>query len=388
MKFYAEATFGKPERDAVLEVFDKGWLSGGEQTTAFEEKLAAWWGVKYAVAVNSGSSANFIAMQALDLPKDSEVITMAMGFPTTVSAIIYHGHTPVYVDCDIPSYTINTDSLEEAISSKTKALFFAHTLSNVADMDEIMEFVKKHEIKLIEDCCDAVGSTWAGRKVGTLGNMATVSFYPAHHMTTFGEGGAILTDDVLLYQKCKSIRDWGRSCICPRTRQKGCSARFSNPPFDHRYYYTNLGMNLKMNEASAAFGIQQIDRLEDFIQKRKDNFKALRDALGGIEDIILPETEQLAEPSWFAFPIIVKNHDKKMIMEALEAQGIQTRAIFAGNITRHPAYASSGRIVGDLRNSNRVLEHGFFVGVGPRLDETDMIEIANAIKNVMGGKKG
>jgi len=378
MLYYAEATFGTPERDAVLEVFDNGWLSGGVQTHEFEQKLAKAWGSKYAIAVNSGSSANFLAVQALGLPKGSKIITMAMGFPTTVSAIIYHGHIPIYVDCDIPSYTINLDQVEE-VAKDADAIMFAHTLGNICDMDRLMEIVEKYDLKLIEDCCDAMGGKWDGKPIGTFGKMSTVSFYPAHHMTTFGEGGAVFTDDPNIYLKAKSMRDWGRACFCPPKVDNACGMRFANPPFDHKYYYINLGSNLKMNEASAAFGIQQLKRLPDFIKVRKENYQTLRDYLYDMDDrIILPESNPKADVSWFAFPLITKGDSK--VHEKLEKDfGIQTRALFAGNLTKHPAYKNTGIEHGDLKNSNEVLNKAFFVGVGPRLSEQDMEYIGESI---------
>jgi len=378
--YYAEATYGEEERAKVLEVFDGKWLSGGKYSQEFEEKLAKWWGVKYAVAVNSGSSANFIAVQALGLEKGSEVITTAMAFPTTVSAILYHSLEPVYVDCDIPQYTIKLDEIEQAITDKTKALFFAHTLGNMCDMDKLMAIVKKHNLKLIEDSCDATGSTWKGQKLGTFGDMATVSFYPAHHMTTFGEGGAILTNDYALYRKCKSIRDWGRACWCRWDEAAACGNRFVNPPFDHKYFYINLGMNLKMTEAQAAFGVVQLDRLDGFISKRRENFATLIKYTDS-DKYILPTYLPDADPSWFAFPITLKNQNRKEFVENLESKGIQTRSLFAGNITAHPAYRNTGRIASSLVNSNTVLNRTFFVGLGPKLNEDDMKYITSVLNN-------
>lgn len=366
---YSECTFGEKEKQAVLDVFDSGWLSGGKYTSKFEKALAQWWGVKYAVSVNSGSSANFIALQALNLKKP-EVVTMAMGFPTTVSAIIYQNLTPVYVDCHLPSYTIDLKELEKAITKKTGAIIFAHTLGNVCNMDQVMKIVWKHGLKLIEDCCDAMGSTWKGKKVGTFGDLATVSFYPAHHMTTFGEGGAILTNNQKLYKIAKSIRDWGRDCYCPWNVSNACGKRFANPPFDHKYYYTRLGMNLKMTEAQAAFGSVQIDRLEDFINKRKHNFVRLCQLITN-PDVILPVELSGASTSWFAFPILYKKN-KQQFVEYLEKNGVQTRAIFAGNITRHPAYKGKGRVVGKIPNSNKVMRGAFFVGLGPKIGEKQL----------------
>jgi CDP-4-dehydro-6-deoxyglucose reductase, E1 len=375
MLLYAEATFGEEEQDAVLDVFTNGWLSGGKKTSEFEEKLAKWWGVKYAVAVNSGSSANFVATQALDLPKGSEVLTMALSFPTTVSPILYMGLKPVYLDCDLPSYTVKLD--DSAVTKDTKALIFAHTLGNIVNMDEVMSFVKKHDLKLLEDCCDAMGGNWKGKPVGTFGDMATVSFYPAHHMTTFGEGGAILTNDYTLYNACRSIRDWGKACVC-KFAEHGCKARFANPPYDHRYFYTRLGLNFKMTEASAAFGTVQLDRIDDFVRSRKINFDYLYHALKDVAIVTTPI--EGADPSWFAFPIYHPN--KLRATEYLEKHGVQTRSLFSGNILKHPAYKGSGRSV-PVPNSDKVLDNVFFVGVGPKLTIDDLDYMIKRIKETL-----
>ena len=372
---YASATYGEPEKKLVLDVFEKGWLSNGYYTDLFEKKLAEWWGVKYAVAVNSGSTANFVAMQALGLNKGDEVLTMAMSFPTTVSPIIYLGLKPVYLDCHIPSYTIKLD--DSLVTKDTKALIFAHTLGNVADMDSVMAFVKKHNLKLIEDVCDAVGSAWKGQNVGTFGEMATVSFYPAHHMTTFGEGGAILTNSLSLYHKCKSIRDWGKDCTC-NYNEGGCKTRFSNPPFDHRYYYTSLGLNFKMIEASAAFGVAQLDRLDGFIKSRKENYEFLNSELENY--VRTPEVFEGADVSWFAFPIY---HPRKTeIVEFLENRRIQTRSLFSGNILNHPAYKNSGRH-NSLINSEKVFANVFFVGLGPAIRQSQLEYMVRTIKEAL-----
>lgn len=422
---YAECTYGKPEIKAVNKVLKNGWLSGGEQTAKFEEELAKWYGVKYAISTNSGSTANFIALQSLDLPKGSEVITTACGFPTTVSPIYYHGLVPVYVGIQsYGTYTIDLEEVEQVISKKTKAIMFAHTLGNMCDMDKLMGIVKKHNLRLIEDTCDAVGSKWNGKLAGTFGDLATLSFYPAHHMTTGGEGGAIITNSSQLYKKCKSIRDWGRACYCKwdETNPDGaCRHRFDNFPFDHRYFYTSLGLNMKMTEMQAAFGREQLKRLDRFIEKRKKNFKRLYDNLNrdirmrmllprwgvkyqktlvwkkpgdfskpkkyGISESKKKErafNNPIADISWFAFPLTFDLLNRTKIMEYLESKGIQTRTLFAGDITQHPAYKNLPyRAVESLLNTKTVMESTLFVGVGPKLTFKDMDYMAKTIKEVL-----
>ena len=264
MLSYASVTYGHSEKQNVMDVFDRGWFSGGYYTDKFEKKLAKWWGVKYAVAVNSGSSANFIAMQALDLDPGSRIITTpGAAFPTTISPIIYHRHTPIFVDIRMTTLCIDESQVLDA-APLSDAIIFAHTLGNTPNMDFIMDIARNFDLKVIEDCCDAMGSKFRDRKVGTFGDMATVSFYPAHHMTTGGEGGAILTNNPKLYKKCKSIRDWGRDCVCGwNTKGTVCKNRFFDG-FDHRYYYTSIGMNLKMTEFQAAFGVAQLEKVEEY----------------------------------------------------------------------------------------------------------------------------
>lgn len=402
---YGEATFGRPEILAVNRVLAHGWLSGGDQTALFEEEFAQWYGMDYALAVNSGSSANFIALQALSLPEGSEVITCALAFPTTVSPIYYHRLMPVYVDIESScTYVIDLGEVEEAITPATKAIMFAHTLGNVCDMDYLMKIVKKYNLKLIEDCCDAVGSKWRGQLAGTFGNLATVSFYPSHHMTTGGEGGMIITNDKGLYLKCKSIRDWGRACYCRYDEKNingACGHRFANKPFDHRYYYTNLGLNLKMTEMQATFGREQLKRLDGFIARRKENYQYLRQLLekdnhylavpkpastftsrglpsdpwGGQE----PERD-FADPSWFAFPLTFYNLDRSKIINFLEANGIQTRTLFAGDLAQHPAYKHLPfRKYGECLNADMVLRESFFVGIGPRITKKELRYMAKMI---------
>jgi len=372
---YTRAIYGDPEKEAVNRVLTNEWLSGGIETTRFEEELAEWWGVKHALSCNSGSSANFIALQALELPESSEIITPAgAAFPTTISPMVYLHHTPVFIDTDLRTLCLSQDGLEQAIGEKTRAIVFAHTLGFMPDMDRLMAIANKHRLLVIEDTCDAMGSRQKGRKAGTFGNIATVSFYPAHHITTGGEGGAILTNDSHLWRKCLSIRDWGRDCFCRAGYpQPACKNRWASPPFDHRYYYTSLGMNLKLTEMQAAFGREQIKRVDEFIALRKRNYAILAAALGRHFD---------PDISPFAFPVMVQ--DKEKAMARLEEMGIQTRTLFAGNILAHPAYQNiSKRIVGDLPNAKLMLEQAFFVGVGPHLTVKNMEYIADCLTEVL-----
>lgn len=394
---YGKATFGQPEIKAVNAVLKNGWLSGGEQTAKFEEELAKWFGVKYAIAVNSGSCANFIALQSLGLPKGSEVITCALAFPTTVSPIYYHGLIPVFIDVDAAKnlYTIEVCQLERAISKKTKAIMFAHTLGNMCVMNLVMEIAREHKLAVIEDTCDAVGSKWRGQLAGTFGDLGTISFYPSHHMTTGGEGGAILTNDDNLNRKCRSIRDWGRACYCKYNEKNingACGHRLDNPPFDHRYFYINLGLNMKMTEMQAAFGREQLKRLDGFIEKRKKNYNYLYTKLykpervfdlPGMTDFPAPFRED-HEISWFAFPYLAPEGKKMEMIRYLEKNGIQTRTIFAGNITSHPAYKNlPKRIIGDLESTKEIMRRAFFVGIGPKMTFKDLDYIAEKINEYL-----
>ena len=374
---YASAIYGTAvpsEQQAVNRVFDSPYLSGGEETIKFEEELAKWWGVEYAISTNSGSSANFIALQSLDLPKGSEVITPAGGaFPTTISPIIYHGLKPVFVDINLDTLCINIFELLNNLAFGD-AIIFAHTLGNMPEMEKVMFHAKYFGLRVIEDCADAMGSKQNGRKAGTFGDLATVSFYPAHHMTTGGEGGAILTNNEQLAMKCRSIRDWGRACHCRvGYPAPACGNRFSNPPFDHRYYYTNLGMNLKLTEMQAAFGRVQLKQVDSWIELRRRNYNILARRLG---------MKECGELSPFAFSILSKKKTK--VVEHLTKHNIHTRAIFSGNILEHPAYKNINcRIIGDLTNSKRVFNEGFFVGCHPGLSINDMNFIADKLKEVL-----
>lgn len=365
---YSKGIYSQEEKDAVMRSLDSGWLSNGKETQAFESEFAKWWGVRYALTTNSGSTANLVALQSLGLPKNSEVITPAGGaFPTTVAPMIYLGLKPVFVD--VKGLTIDPDEIEKAISDKTSAIVFAHTLGQVADMGRIMGIAKRHNLKVMEDCCDAVGSKQNGKMAGTFGDVATVSFYPAHHMTT-GEGGMVLTNSPGVYHEAMSVRDWGRDCVCRvGGPNPACGNRWKNPDFDHRYYYSRIGLNFKMTEMQAAFGREQLKRLDGFIEVRKRNYRILAEALGE------PYNDEISP---FAYPLMSKNRNRDM--NALEQAGIETRVLFGGNLLKHPAYANIDcRVVGDLPESDRLFRESYFVGVAPHLTEENMLFIAEKI---------
>lgn len=361
------------------------WFTTGRFAEDFERKLARFVGVRSASLVNSGSSANLVALSALTSPKlgdrqlrpGDEVITVAAGFPTTVNPIFQNHLVPVFLDVTIPGYEIDTDQLEAALSEKTKAIMVAHTLGNVFDLDVVTAFARKHSLWLIEDCCDALGSTWKGRHVGTFGDIATVSFYPAHHIT-MGEGGAVLTDKPNLQVLIESFRDWGRDCWCAPGKDNTCGKRFDwqlgDLPcgYDHKYTYSHIGYNLKATDMQAALGASQIGKLPHFVARRRENFQHLHVALKPLDDcLLLPEPTSGSAPSWFGFPIGVREDApfrRDDLTRALEARKIGTRLLFGGNLTRQPAYQGRRyRIVGNLPNSDFVMNNVFWIGVYPGL---------------------
>lgn len=361
------------------------WFTTGRFAEEFERKLARFVGVRCASLVNSGSSANLVAISALTSPKlgerrlkpGDEVITLAAGFPTTINPIFQNNLVPVFVDVTIPSYQIDISQLEAARSERTKAIFIAHTLGNVFNLDAVTDFAKKHNLWLIEDCCDALGSTWKGRQVGTFGDIATLSFYPAHHIT-MGEGGAVLTDRPDLKVLIESFRDWGRDCWCDPGKDNTCGKRFEwqlgKLPcgYDHKYTFCHVGYNLKTTDLQAALGASQVDKLPEFIERRKENFRHLRAALEPLAGVlILPEATQGSDPSWFGFPIGVREDaafSRNELIRHLETNKIATRLLFGGNLTRQPAYADrSYRSIGELKNSDFVMNNVFWIGVFPGL---------------------
>jgi CDP-6-deoxy-D-xylo-4-hexulose-3-dehydrase len=380
--------------DDICSVVDSaldGWFTTGRFAKDFERKLARFVGVRSASLVNSGSSANLVALSALTSPKlgdralrpGDEVITVAAGFPTTVNPILQNRLVPVFLDVNVPTYEIDVTRLEEAYSPRVKAVMIAHTLGNVFDLDAITAFCKKHNLWLVEDCCDALGSTYRGQKVGTFGDIATVSFYPAHHIT-MGEGGAVLTDTPALQVLIDSFRDWGRDCWCEPGKDNTCGKRFDwqlgTLPcgYDHKYTYSHVGYNLKATDMQAALGVSQIAKLPEFIARRKENFAYLKAALKPLQEfLILPEASRHAEPSWFGFPIAVKPDapfTRDQLTHHLESRKIGTRLVFAGNLLRQPAYQGyPHRVVGTLTNTDFVMNQVFWIGVFPGLGK-DMLD--------------
>ncbi len=374
------------------------WLTTGRYAAEFEEKFAQWMGVKHCLLVNSGSSANLVALSALTSPKlgdkrlkpGDEVITVAAGFPTTVNPIFQNRLVPVFLDVKLPSYDIDVDQLEKALSDKTKAIMIAHTLGNPFNLEAVMAFAEKHDLWVIEDNCDSVGSTFQGKKTGTFGHLATVSFYPAHHMT-MGEGGAVLTSDTRLKKLVESFRDWGRDCWCAPGVDNTCNKRYGwqlgTLPFgyDHKYTYTHIGYNLKMTDMQAAVGVAQLDKLPEFVQKRKDNYAFLWKQLEELQDVLtLPQATPNSEPSWFGFPLFV-NEDapftRNELVQHLEANRIGTRLLFGGNLLRQPLYEGwEYRVVGDLSSADKIMNCVFWIGVYPGLTEEMLTYVAKTIR--------
>jgi CDP-6-deoxy-D-xylo-4-hexulose-3-dehydrase len=370
---------------AVVDAALDAWFTTGRFAEEFERKLARFVGVRSASLVNSGSSANLVALSALTSPKlesrrlmpGDEVITVAAGFPTTVNPILQNRLVPVFVDVALPSYQIDVRQLERALGPRTKGIIVAHTLGNVFDLDAVVAFARENRLWLIEDCCDALGSTWKGRPVGTFGDIATVSFYPAHHIT-MGEGGAVLTDQPSLRLLIESFRDWGRDCWCDPGKDNTCGKRFDwqlgTLPcgYDHKYTYSHVGYNLKATDMQAALGASQMEKLPDFIQRRKDNYRYLLSGLEALQEyLLLPRATPGADPSWFGFPIGIREDApfrRDELIRILEAKKIGTRLLFGGNLLRQPAYQGAEfRVIGDLPNTDFVMNNVFWIGVYPGL---------------------
>lgn len=408
---YASRVYDEKEMCNLTDAMLDFWLTTGRFSDEFEKKFAKWIGVKYANLVNSGSSANLIAFMTLTAPElgerqirpGDEVITVACGFPTTVAPVIQYGAVPVFVDVTIPQYNIDVTMLEEAYSEKTKAVMIAHTLGNPFDLKSVREFCNKHNLWLVEDNCDALGSTYTidGIKkfTGTWGDIGTSSFYPPHHMT-MGEGGCVYTDDPLLNRLIKSYRDWGRDCICHSGQDNLCGHRFDGQygelpqGYDHKYVYSHLGYNLKVTDLQAAIGCAQLDKFPSFVEKRKKNFAKLKEELQGVEDkLILPVACDNSDPSWFGFLITCKEGvDRKKIVPYIEKNGVQTRMLFAGNLTKHPCFdqmrenKAGYRIVGDLSNTDRIMNDTFWVGVYPGMTDKKLEYMAKIIKEAINNQ--
>ena len=379
----AGRVFDSAEIQSLVDSALDFWLTTGRFADRFEHDFARWFGLRECVLMNSGSSANLIALSALTSPRlgadrlvpGDEVITLAAGFPTTVNPIFQNNLVPVFIDIAPPTYNVDVTRLEAALSPRTRALIFAHTLGNPFDLDAVTAFARRHGVWLIEDCCDAVGSTYHGRKAGTFGDLATTSFYPAHHIT-MGEGGAVLTDQPLLRTLAESFRDWGRDCWCDPGRENTCGKRFAwqlgDLPcgYDHKYIYSHIGYNLKMTDMQAAVGVAQLRKLDDFIAARRRNFRLLHGGLRDLEEFfILPEATPGADPSWFGFPIAVRPgapFTRNQVTAYLEERKIATRLLFGGNLTRQPAYEGREyRVAGSLDHTDFVMNHVFWIGVYP-----------------------
>ena len=392
---YAGRVFDERELVNLVDASLDFWLTAGRYAEEFEYRFAEYFNVSDAILVNSGSSANLIALSTLTsrklgdkrLKPGDEIITVAAGFPVTIAPIIQNGLIPVFVDVDIGTYNAIPEQIEEAISSKSKAIFLAHTLGNPFDLDRVTKIVKKHNLWLIEDNCDAVGSTYNQKLTGTFGHLATVSFYPAHHMT-LGEGGCVLTDDDRLARIARSFRDWGRDCYCGPGENNTCGKRFSQQfgtlprGYDHKYVYSEIGYNLKVTDMQAAVGVAQLDKLEWFTQKRKENFNKLHQGLKPFENkIILPQPTRNSDPSWFGLLITVRNDvgfTRNDLTGFLEQNKIETRNLFAGNLTRQPAFQNRPmRKINDLINTDFIMHNSFFIGVYPGIDDAQIEYILN-----------
>jgi CDP-6-deoxy-D-xylo-4-hexulose-3-dehydrase len=390
---------GTLELQNMVEASLDGWLTTGRFNEKFEKDLASFLGVKCLLTVNSGSSANLIAFSTLTSPKlkeraiqkGDEVISVAAGFPTTVNPIIQFGAVPVFIDVKIPTYNIDENLVEEAINNKTKAIMLAHTLGNPFNVKKIKEICEKYNLWLIEDSCDALGSKFNGQNVGTFGDLATLSFYPAHHIT-MGEGGAVFTNSKKLERIAESFRDWGRDCYCEPGKDNTCNKRFGwqlgDLPFgyDHKYTYSHLGYNMKITDMQAACGLAQLERLEQFISKRKENFNYLYKNLKELEEfLILPESEKNSEPSWFGFPLTVRQNKKfnrNNLITYLNNNKIGTRLLFAGNLTKQPYIKNTNfRVHGELKNSDIIMENTFWIGLYPGLTFKHLEFTINSLKN-------
>ena len=405
---YASRVYDETEMVNLVDSALEFWLTSGRYTDEFEAKLAEYLGVRYCALVNSGSSANLVAFMTLTSPllkerqvkPGDEIITVAAGFPTTVTPAIQYGAVPVFVDVTIPQYSIDVTRLEEAYSEKTKAVMIAHTLGNPFDLKAVKEFCDRHNLWLIEDNCDALGSRYiidgVEKFTGTVGDIGTSSFYPPHHMT-MGEGGAVYTDNPLLNKIIRSFRDWGRDCVCPSGRDNLCGHRFDRQygelplGYDHKYVYSHFGYNLKATDLQASIGCAQLDKFPGFVERRRHNFDRLKAALADTTDkLILPEPCENSRPSWFGFLITCKEGvDRNAVVQYVEKKGVQTRMLFAGNLTKHPCFDQMRaekrgyRIVGELTNTDRIMQDTFWVGVYPGMSDEMIDYMAATIREAI-----
>ncbi len=406
-KDYIPATGKVLDADDLLHIVDAGldgWLTTGRFAADFETQLARYFGSRYSCLVNSGSSANLLAFYALTSPKlgeqqilpGDEIITVAAGFPTTINPALMYGCKLVFIDVDIPTYNIKAADIESAVTPKTKAIMVAHTLGNPFDLKTVMEVAKKYKLWVIEDDCDSLGATYNGKKTGTFGDLATVSFYPAHHIT-MGEGGAVLINNGKLKKIVESFRDWGRDCWCAPGMDNTCGIRFEHElgdlpqGYDHKYTYSHIGFNLKVTDMQAAIGVSQLRKADMFVQRRRENFNLLRERLTQFEDrLILPEPTINSDPSWFGFLITLREGmgDRNELTKHLEASKIGTRLLFGGNLTKQPAYkGASYRIHTNLDNTDIVMNRSFWIGLWPGLNEDHFDYIATTFKEYFENKK-
>lgn len=402
---YAGRVFDEREMISLVDSALDFWLTAGRFAEEFESEFAALLNLEFAMLVNSGSSANLLALTALTSPllgdkrlkPGDEVIAVAAGFPTTVNPIIQNGMTPVFVDVDLGTYNANPNEIRKAVGPKTRAIFLAHTLGNPYDLDAVMEIVTEKKLYLIEDCCDALGSTYKGKKVGTFGHIACFSFYPAHHIT-LGEGGAVATNDEHIARAVKSLRDWGRDCYCSSGENNTCGKRFAGQygtlpsGYDHKYVYSHIGYNMKVTDMQAAIGVEQLKKLPEFCQKRRDNFKRWAEGFKKREDkFILPKATTGADPAWFAYPVTV--HDtagfsRTELTNHLDSNKIETRNIFAGNMLRQPAYQDiKHRVQGELKNTDMIMENSFFLGTYPGITQQHVDYTIDVIDKFVRSKR-